>query len=737
MTGWAERALERRRSVALGALLAALAAAPGLFRLESDNSPRAYVSPGSPEVERQAELVARFGSEGALRLLVEGEKLFRRAGLGELARIEREASRLPGVESVSSFLDHHGVDPSALSDDELAAFVAALAVDPLDRAMGWIAAGGMAGSLWIEYDETSRDAAAKLGRSLDELAESAGAGLRVARVGGGLLEEALDASTREIWRRHLPLLVLFATALLFATFRDFGGVFVPLAFVGFCEVVVLGAMGWAGVRFHLVLALLPPLLFAIALATAVHLLIRCRALEAEGLAAGEATRATYAEKGRALLWTSLATVTGFGALATSAVAPVATLGRWAAAALLVQLVASFTLYPVLLAATAGRRARLPERALEERLERFGRRLAEAAAEQRLVVLIGYLVAATIGVAGIHRLGVESNVLTYLRDSHPVRLAYERAEALGIGVSTIELELLAGAPQVRLDEPEALAALSELALRLRVVPGVLAVVAATDLLDDLAAASPWAALSTRAELRAQALAIAAGDPAGERALSRFLTPDGRASRVTLFVATAGYDSIDPIAVRAESEARSLFPAVDVAATGELRVVLGFHRALMATLGRSLALTLPILFATFALLLRNGRDAAKALVPNVWPVIVLLGTMGWFGLPLDLATVMVASIVLGLAVDDTIHTLAHFRTESSQLGAREAVCGRIGRTAPAYLLTGAILIAGFGVCSLSEFVPIARFGALSAYAIALAVVSDLLLVPALFGGGAARE
>jgi predicted RND superfamily exporter protein len=93
-------------------------------------------------------------------------------------------------------------------------------------------------------------------------------------------------------------------------------------------------------------------------------------------------------------------------------------------------------------------------------------------------------------------------------------------------------------------------------------------------------------------------------------------------------------------------------------------------------------------------------------------------------------MVASIVLGLVVDDTIHTLARYREKRLELGAFEAVADRLEHTAPAYLLTGAILAAGFGVCALSDFEPIARFGALSATTVTLAVLADLTLVPALF-------
>ena len=85
----------------------------------------------------------------------------------------------------------------------------------------------------------------------------------------------------------------------------------------------------------------------------------------------------------------------------------------------------------------------------------------------------------------------------------------------------------------------------------------------------------------------------------------------------------------------------------------------QRYLVSTLALSLLLTLPVLACSFYFLLRDAKGTFYALVPNLWPVLLILGAMGWFGVPLDIATVMVASITLGLVVDDTIHTLAHYR------------------------------------------------------------------------------
>jgi predicted RND superfamily exporter protein len=95
-------------------------------------------------------------------------------------------------------------------------------------------------------------------------------------------------------------------------------------------------------------------------------------------------------------------------------------------------------------------------------------------------------------------------------------------------------------------------------------------------------------------------------------------------------------------------------------------------------------------------------------------------------------MVASTTLGLALDDTLHTLVPFRTHVGERGSFEALLHAVEKNAAAYSASGLVLGLGFLVCALSDFAPIRRFGGLSALAIALAVAADFLLVPALLGG-----
>jgi uncharacterized protein len=119
-----------------------------------------------------------------------------------------------------------------------------------------------------------------------------------------------------------------------------------------------------------------------------------------------------------------------------------------------------------------------------------------------------------------------------------------------------------------------------------------------------------------------------------------------------------------------------------------------------------------------------------------VLWIFGAMAWLRLPLDISTVMVASTTLGLALDDTIHTLVHYRRGAAARGASGAVLAAVEQNAAAYSLTGLILGLGFAVVAFSSFIPTQRFGALSAFAIVLAVLADFLLVPALLGGASER-
>jgi len=154
----------------------------------------------------------------------------------------------------------------------------------------------------------------------------------------------------------------------------------------------------------------------------------------------------------------------------------------------------------------------------------------------------------------------------------------------------------------------------------------------------------------------------------------------------------------------------------------------------TLTGSLTATCAGVVLMLFFVVRDLRLTLRALFPNLFPVVVLFGAIGALGVPLNSATVTVPAIALGLAVDDTLHTLGYFRRLEPVVGARRAISDTMKVTTGGHVLTALVLGTGFLWVGTAELRPIAQFGLLLAAGVGLALIGDLLLIPALLAGGA---
>lgn len=146
--------------------------------------------------------------------------------------------------------------------------------------------------------------------------------------------------------------------------------------------------------------------------------------------------------------------------------------------------------------------------------------------------------------------------------------------------------------------------------------------------------------------------------------------------------------------------------------------------------TLGIVLVMLFIMFLVLFKSLKVSIIASIANIIPVGIVFGFMGWSVIPLDMMTITIAAISLGIAVDDTIHYLYRFRVEYHKDGDYEAAMHRshssIGN---AMYYTSLVIITGFSVLTLSNFYPTIHFGLLTMVAMFMAIVADLLLLPRL--------
>jgi predicted RND superfamily exporter protein len=166
---------------------------------------------------------------------------------------------------------------------------------------------------------------------------------------------------------------------------------------------------------------------------------------------------------------------------------------------------------------------------------------------------------------------------------------------------------------------------------------------------------------------------------------------------------------------------------VTGSGRLHSTLDHH--LVQSQISSFGTAFVAVFAAFVVILRSVRLGVVALVPNLFPVLIVLGTMGWLGISLNVATVMVASVALGVVDDDTVHFMHRFRhqreagdTVDEAVALAAVIEGRAAAT------IAVVTSCGFAVLMLSEYRPSAWFGGLLALTMIVALITEILVLPA---------
>lgn len=145
--------------------------------------------------------------------------------------------------------------------------------------------------------------------------------------------------------------------------------------------------------------------------------------------------------------------------------------------------------------------------------------------------------------------------------------------------------------------------------------------------------------------------------------------------------------------------------------------------------SFSLTFVIVIAIISLYAGSFKLSIISILPNLLPLAITLGIMGWFNIRLDIATVTITAIAIGVIVDDTMHFLYRFKKEAANSTVEEAVESTIRKVGVPIILTSVILILGFLVIMLAQVHSISQFGFLSAILIGSALFGDIFILPAL--------
>ena len=217
------------------------------------------------------------------------------------------------------------------------------------------------------------------------------------------------------------------------------------------------------------------------------------------------------------------------------------------------------------------------------------------------------------------------------------------------------------------------------------------------------------------------------------LKSFIDSTGQTARITTFMKDLKTDRMEDIEARLLENIAKIFPTerYSVYMTGSALLFLKGTKYLVKNLVMSLAFAIFLIALFMAFLFRSFRMIVISLIPNLLPLVITAGVMGFFGVPIKPSTILVFSIAFGISVDDTIHFLAKYRQEltANRWQIKKSVYAALRETGVSMFYTSIVLFFGFSVFVISNFGGTVALGALVSATLMFAMLANLILLPSL--------
>jgi hypothetical protein len=711
-------------------------------RIESDSSIDRLIVESDPDYRHNREFQRLFPEGERVILLVEAPDPFAPGALRRTAEIESRLREVPRVRpfSLLSLFDRvrGGAGGALDSPEEFRRF--ATGTD-LFRKQGLAGPGftGMPLDLEVRGSRERDEALRAIDAALAPLAASLEPPGAIRKVGGAYVDAYLEAETGRASRRYFPLFGLFVVAVTLVLFRSWRTLLAFLLTLAASVALTVGFGRVAGFTFTIVSSLVP--LTIMVTATAALVYIQSRFVEMPAAASTEEHQVfALANKFVATTASIVAAAIGFAALAVSKIRPIREMGLWVAAGLLLTWVVVFTLFPALqrVCATpvlarrtsAGRRLLRLIDALPAWSYRWRWVLLPASAA---IMLAG--VAALLGVPGhLAPMALETDALDYLDRSLPIYRDTRRFEEAISGLSAVQVWVTA--PAGRVLDPAVLRGIETFARGVESDPRVGSVTGPTTMLrwmsyvgggDDTLPDDPAAWPSLAAQLERLLLE--------EPALREYVDV-GTLSHARLAVVHRGkaFEDIEGLVgfLRERwSGAAAVEPALaacSMRVVGQGLLQAKIARYLVPTLTESFVLTAAIIFLAFLLVFRSGAARLMAMIPSLFAILTMFVVMRLCGIPLNVATILIASTVLGASENDQIHFFYHFQEKRDGGTTEQALRHALLVAGRAILFATLINAGGFLALALSGLPPMRQFGIISSSAFVLSMLASLTALPA---------
>lgn len=700
-----------------------------------DNSLTGWFIEGDPALESYHRFLENFGNDEIVIVLFEpNTELLEEANINALKNFAEACENHPDVAQV--FSAHNAIIPSIkngipsarpllkenISQEELKL---KLARYPFLKEQFFTS--DFSAAKFIIYFKNSPDFGLKRKGILKDLYAYADVHLNDDRSyfgGVGVIFEALNELSEKEFSRFLLVGYLLMFIVLLAIYRNLRFVLLALATIFFSTYFTLGIYGAMGHQLNLLSTLIPAIIILLCVMDVMHILNEYQSSVQKGDKLEDKLGAL-----KTVWWpclfTSLTTMAGFISLSISPVKILVSFGIYTALGIALGLLFSF-LFAVLLLAPAKRtqaKSLVTKRQLLAILK-----IGEDRPKQILMAFGGLSLLALLGITTIK---VDTDSLAYLPNDHWVQKDNENIKRLVGPYMPLEY-LITVKEGLKTNSPEVLTAMQKFEEDLQQKPFIGSVNGLHDIYR--AAFKERYKEDWRRGFNKKGIIKNVSDYSeilNPQLMRNFSSADHQMARISIAgeIVTAGQLAVIMDSIQQVGD-RNFKGIAKVEASGYQSLYAGIVNYVTESQVKSFSLAVLLIFILLFLFLRDLKLALLSLIPNFFPIISMLGCMGFFGINLDTATAAIASIVLSFSIDDTMHFAYHYRRLKnkgrSAVHARRATISHVGK---AIILTSTVLFAGYFLMLLGELKTVLYFGILTSISIVAALLSQLFLFPIL--------
>lgn len=585
------------------------------------------------------------------------------------------------------------------------------------------------------------------------------------------------------------VVLLIIVMLLWILFRSFSAVVWPVVVIVSSVFWVIGTFAWLGVTVSSMVTLTILLVLAVGIADSVHVMSAYFSHRREGQSHAQSLTLAYEQTGQALFFTTLTTVVGIAALGFSDLLPIRTFALMSALGVIMAFLMTWLLLPILLTFWHPGRLRgdNPSRPTVMdywrsiplsikgvfvsvvsiiSLSLFGWKITAyllilvsligiVVCWQRPLlnkiwainlshahfILIMSMVVLSIFIYGATQVKIDSNITELTREDSEIRVAYQTVDKHLSGAQNMEIMIDTGVSDGVL-HPDLLAKIDLLQKRIEFnyplkvgsTFSLVNIVKDTNQILHQDNAMFHHIPDSQKMIAQQLYLFNSANPEDRRSI---VADDYSQTHISIRVHNAGsqqyqqfYEEINQEIEQIFADMKQQFPQLDVTVTGSIPLYMRTQGAIAKTQFNSFAIALTIVSLLMVFTLRSFQAGLLSIVPNILPALFTFGLMGMLCISLDADTLLIAPVIIGIAVDDTIHFMTHYRqsyTKTQDIAI--ALKNTLQNVGQAVMFTSMILGMGFAVLGFSDYLGTAKMGVFGSLAIFVALLCDLFLLPAL--------